>query len=336
MLDGREIGGHVVEAAVALADERRVGHPFAVAIHEEGIFLGRHRAITEHADRAFALSRNATSEQIRHDVAKPRIIEALAESVIELHAEPSVDRVELHLRQPDHLLPDGEVVRVAGLELHQFLLRQFEPRRISVTLRIDQLVEAFHLADGIALERRAIEEFLPADEQLAELRAPVADVIVRDDVMTEQTQHALERITDAGGADVADVHRLRDVRRAEVDDDGAWLGGLGVEEVFPTEGGLQRLRDGVRLDAKVEEASACNFNLLAPLADIEFGDDIGGELTRVHLPRLGDGHQRVRLVITELRIGAGTDEQRSGIGVGKDGGDGDAELVFEQRVKHEE
>ena len=34
----------------------------------------------------------------------------------------------------------------------------FEPGRISVTLRIDQLVEAFHLADGIALERRAVEE----------------------------------------------------------------------------------------------------------------------------------------------------------------------------------
>ena len=72
-------------------------------------------------------------EQIGHDFAEPRIVKTFAERVIELHAEPAVDRVELHLREADHLVPDGEVFRVAGLELDQFLLGLFERARDSAS-----------------------------------------------------------------------------------------------------------------------------------------------------------------------------------------------------------
>ena len=43
----------------------------------------------------------------------------------------------------------------------------------------------------------------PAEQQLSELRAPVADVVVGDDAVAEQPQRAREAIAEDGGADVA-------------------------------------------------------------------------------------------------------------------------------------
>jgi hypothetical protein len=55
------------------------------------------------------------------------------------------------------------------------------------------------------------------------LRAPIADVVVADDAVPEQAQNALERIADAGRADMADMHRLGDIGRTEINDNGARL-----------------------------------------------------------------------------------------------------------------
>ena len=104
--------------------------------------------------------------------------------------------------------------------------------------------------------------------------------------------------------------------------------------MLTAERGLQRLRHGLCFETKVQEARARDLDLLAPLADFKLGQDIRGELARIHLPRLGDGHQGVRLVIAELRIGTGTDEERSRVGIRKNGGDGDAKFVFENLVEH--
>ena len=60
--------------------------------------------------------------------------------------------------------------------------------------------------------------------------------------------------------------------------------------MLAAEGGLKGLGDGVGLETEIEEASAGDFNFLAPLADVEPRHDIGGELARVHLAHLGDGH----------------------------------------------
>ena len=111
--------------------------------------------------------------------------------MVELDAEAAVDGVELNLGKLDHLLPDGEVFLVAVLEFHEFLAGLFEDGGIGFAGGVDGFVKTFHLRDGIGLERGAIELGLPADEQLAELRAPIADVVVRDDAMAEEAEEAL-------------------------------------------------------------------------------------------------------------------------------------------------
>ena len=64
---------------------------------------------------------------------------------------------------------------------------------------------------------------LPAVDHHAELRAPIADVIIADDFVAEEGGNAGERVAEHGAANVADVHRLGDIRGAEIDDDAVRL-----------------------------------------------------------------------------------------------------------------
>ena len=61
---------------------------------------------------------------------------------------------------------------------------------------------------------------IPAVNNHSELGAPVADVVVRDDLETQEPRNAGERVADDRRANVADVHRLGDVRRREIDHHG--------------------------------------------------------------------------------------------------------------------
>ncbi len=142
--------------------------------------------------------------------------------MVEFHAEPGVNRVELLLRQRNHLAPDAEIFGVATLELDEFLLGRVPDGLHGVAGGVDQFVEPFHFADGIGLERVGLQVMLPAEQQHPKLRSPVADVIVGDDAVAEQPQRAREAIAENRRADVANVHRLGDVRRAEINDGSSW------------------------------------------------------------------------------------------------------------------
>src|SRR6185312_5372412 len=155
---------------------------------------------------AFAFAGDAALQQIFDDDAELRIVKAFAEGVIEFYAKTAVDFIELLFGETNHLLPDGGVFLVTSLELDQFLFGFFKTRGIGVAFGVDDFVEAFEFGDGVLFERGAIEDLFPAEEQLAELRAPIADVVINDDVVAEQAESALKRVADAGRADVADVH----------------------------------------------------------------------------------------------------------------------------------
>ena len=109
--NGRQIGRGVVETAVAFLDELRIGLPFAVALNEKRVFLGRQRTVAEDALRAFAFAGDALGHEFGHDVREARIVKTFAERMIKLHPQPAINSVELDLRKPDHLAPDGEVFR---------------------------------------------------------------------------------------------------------------------------------------------------------------------------------------------------------------------------------
>ena len=86
---------------------------------------------------------------------------------------------------------------------------------------------------------------------------------------------------------------------------------------------------------KIQEASAGDVNLGAPLGDIELCHDVGGELARIQFSLLGDPHQGVGLVIPELGIGTRAHQDLLGAGIRQDGGNGLVEALFKKGVKHE-
>src|ERR1700691_1505534 len=103
--------------------------------------------------------------------------------MVERDAETMVDGVELNLGKLDHLLPDGEVLLVAALEFDEFLARLLKDGGVGVAGVVDGFVETLHFRDGVGVKGRAIEPGFPADEEFAELRAPIANMIVRNDAM---------------------------------------------------------------------------------------------------------------------------------------------------------
>ena len=125
------------------------------------------------------------------------------------------------MRQRNHLAPDFQVFLITALEFDEFLPRRLQKFLVGFARGVDELVKPLHFGNRIGLERGGVQMFLPADEQFTELRAPVAEVVVGDDAVAEQSQRALERVADAGRTDVADVHRLGYVRRTKINDDGA-------------------------------------------------------------------------------------------------------------------
>ena len=67
-------------------------------------------------------------------------------------------------------------------------------------------------------------------DQHPERRPPVADVVLREHVVADEAQQARNRVADDRAPQVADVHLLRDVRRAVVDDHAVRVGGAGNAE----------------------------------------------------------------------------------------------------------
>ena len=92
-----QVGGGVIEAAVALLDDERIGSPLAFLVDEERVVLGRHGAVEEDGAGASALAARSRSHQFVHDGLQARVVEALAQGVVELHAQPAIDGVELGL-----------------------------------------------------------------------------------------------------------------------------------------------------------------------------------------------------------------------------------------------
>ena len=147
---------------------------------------------------------------------------------------------------------------------------------------------------------RSNKFFQPADDH-PELRAPVADVIVADDVVAEELGDARERVAEDGRADVADVHRLGDVGRAEVDDDRAWVRGARDAEALIGEERGDALRDRVGAQGEIDEAGAGDLRRVQMSDDAELRETSARPARGFLAALLREDERDVGLVITEAR-----------------------------------
>jgi hypothetical protein len=312
--EGGEVGGGVEGGAVGFLDEHR-------RFFEVGL-------IEENDDGAFAFAGHAFGNEVLDDGFELGIVKAFAEDVVEMDAEAVVDFLEFAEGEADHFLPEGEVFGIAVLEFDEFLAGFGFDFVAGFEFGVDLFVEAAHFFERGAIEGFAVEVFFPANEELAELGAPVADVVVGDDAVAEVAEGTGDDVADAGGADVADVHGLGDVGGAEVDHVGSRLRGGGDEEVLAAMGGEEGVGDGGGGGAEVEEAGAGDFDFVGEVGDVELFEDFFGKLAGVPFALFGEGHEGVALVVAKLGIGGGADLDGGEVGVGQDDGDGGLDAFF--------
>ena len=284
VVDGGEVGGGVEEAAVGFADDAGfVGEGFEVA--------------EEDADGAVADFGDALGEEIVDERGEFVVVGAFAEVVVEVGVELGVDGAELVEGEGDAAGPDLFVFGVALLEFDELVAAGVEDGRIGLGLGVDGFVEAEEFGDGVGVEGGGVEQGFPAVEDHAKLGAPVADVVVGDDFVADEAGDAGEGVADEGGADVADVRGFGDVRRGEVDDDGARGGDGGDAEVGVGDGLEEVGGEGGGGEGEVEEAGAVDAGFFAEVGDVEGVDDLLGEGAGVGAHLLGEDHGGVRLVV---------------------------------------
>ncbi len=284
--DRRQICAGVTEAAVALAhDERGL-----VAIHPH-----HERAVVDHGDAALL--------EVGGDQREVVVVAALPGDVGvgEEHVKPLVGGVEPGHRHGDELTPDGSGLLVAVLKADHPQACGVGEVWVGAEVGVGALVE--RLGTG-QIERADVQ---PLGEHLlhehAELGAPVADVVLRDDGVAEGTQHAVEAVADDGGAEVAHVHLLGHIGRGVVDDDslGMLLRRDTVRGVGEDRGG--RLGEHGGLEPDVDEAWAGDLQRLAQVVELNLVDDVLGDDARRALLLLGEAQGDVRLEVPELRFG---------------------------------
>ena len=159
-------------------------------------------------------------------------------------------------------------VVVTRLQGHDTKPRAFLERFVGLELLARLFVKAVEIPDG-KLSRGAI--FTEVDEvfdEHAERRSPVPDVVLTNDPVPDEFEHADEGIADHGGPEVADVHFLCHVRRRVVDNDVLRGANSAYTEEIVRKGGSQLFGDEVRRENHIHEAGTCNIDRLAHIGHV--------------------------------------------------------------------
>ena len=109
------------------------------------------------------------------------------------------------------------------MQQHDTLPRAIGESGVAVELGARRAIEIAELAHVVLHAALAhVEQVL---DEHAERRAPIADVVLPNDVVPRELEQPRERVADDRRAQMPDVHLLRDVRRRVVDDDAFFVDG---------------------------------------------------------------------------------------------------------------
>ena len=148
----------------------------------------------ENADRALADFRDAGLEQPVDHRRQPIVVETFPALNVVMDVENFVGGFEFLHRKRDAFIPDAQVFLVAGLQLDEFVAAGLAHRLVALAQVVGRFVNPDQLGDRVARQRVAIEQMFPAVNHHPELRAPVADVVVANDVVPKKTRDPGERV----------------------------------------------------------------------------------------------------------------------------------------------
>ena len=233
-----EVARDVQRRAVGAQDQRR-RHPIGLEVDDL---------------RALILLEQPLRLQLVDDRLHLVVVEALAGVGIERHAQHVVDA--LGVLERDRLEPVEDLQRL-GIAV----LDALEPRAplvveggIGLGLLVEAHVELDHLVHAAARDGVVVAPALVGGDHLAELRAPVAQMVDAHGVPAEEFIELVQRAADRRGRQMTDVKALGDVDRGIVDHDRLARAGTVAAVLFALRfGGAQRLfGEGRAVDEEVE------------------------------------------------------------------------------------
>ena len=193
--------------------------------------------------------------------------------------------------------------------------RQRRLRRVVVRQRVHQPVEPGEFRHRVGVVRRRVPQVLVAVQQHPELRAPVAEVVIADHLVPQEPQRAADGVPDGGAAEMADMHRLGDVRRGEIHRDRFRVRRERRSEPVVAAQVRRLAGQHVVPHPQVEEPRAGDLRLREQVRQVRGGGDLRGEVAGLLPDPLRQRHGEVRLEVPEPRVPGRADQRQELAGV---------------------
>ena len=275
----------------------------SIAFTDDGrLVLQGGNAREENAECAFAGGCDSLPFECGAEGCECIVVGAFAKAFVEADVEKVVEFLEFPPREFDGLFPDGEVLGIAGLKFHQLLASCALDDLIGFLQAGDFPVKAHEFGDGILSKSIAVEEMLPPVDDLTKLCAPVPDMVVGDDLMPEKSCDTHQAIAKDRAANVADMHRLRHIGRAEIHKDFSGAG----DDIHPQSGVCGKMREGFGekgiLESEVDKPRSGDLWLRGQTGYIDMAENFAGQFTRIRLFFFSENHGSIGLVVAKARV----------------------------------
>ena len=201
--NGGQVGGVVAETPVGLSDDQR-----------------RLERRNKNAQSTVAELCDTELFQVVSHPWKFVVVKTFTADVVfgEQNVEAAIDLLKVSGGFFDEFFPEGNRAGITSLQLHDAPTGTIGEIGVFVELAFGLPVKGVEIADvELGLFSSLLVEHV-FDEH-AELRAPVADVVLTDDRVAALLKDADDGVADDGRAQVPDVHFLRDVGAGVIDDD---------------------------------------------------------------------------------------------------------------------
>ncbi len=193
----------------------------------------------------------------------------------------------------DDLLAQLRQSMLGGVKIHQLA---------------DQPIEPGQLGNGGLLVRLFVAEVAIPVKDHPELGTPVANVVVADRPVAEESQRPAQRVADHCRADMADVHRFGHVRGRVVDDIGFWSFNFFDAQTLVGQRLLQPRFQKTLMQTHVDESGPGQFDRFAQIVEFDRVDYFLSHLARRASELFAKRHREVRLIIAETRVAAGANQ----------------------------